>query len=271
MTLPSLENASVLPNSRDTQRAAGLPVNNSLRIVVVDDDDYYRESIAEELIEREFGVTGFADAKSMLEYFRTGGSADVLVIDWRLGAESGLNVLKRARHSGLAMPIIVLTGVATTTYESVAFDHGASDFVDKSRGADILAKRIRRVVDRRKVDAGLPVDEDITIGKLRLRPQVSRACWNNVDVNLTVTEFNILKLLSANVGEYVSYRAIYDCVRCSGFVAGSGEDGYRTNVRSSMKRIRNKFRAVDDAFAEIENFPAFGSRWRSPVTRHDER
>jgi len=51
-------------------------------------------------------------------------------------------------------------------------------------------------------------------------------------------------------------------VHSAGFIAGSGEDGYRTNVRSSMKRIRNKFRAIDDAFNEIENFPAFGYRWQ---------
>ena len=46
-------------------------------------------------------------------------------------------------------------------------------------------------------------------------------------------------------------------------VAGNGSEGYRTNVRSSMKRIRNKFRAIDANFAEIENFPAFGYRWLS--------
>jgi two-component system response regulator ChvI len=235
---------------------------NSCRVVVVDDDDYYRDAIVEELEERAFGVTGFADGKSMLDFFRSGGSADAIVIDWRLGAESGLNVLKRARQTGLAMPIIVLTGVATTLCESTALDHGASDFIDKARGVDILARRIRRAVDNGRVDGPSPSEEIIEIGKLRLRPNVSRAYWGEKDVNLTVTEFNIVKLLAANAGEYVSYRAIYDRVRCSGFIAGSGEDGYRTNVRSSMKRIRNKFRTIDDAFAEIENFPAFGYRWR---------
>jgi two-component system response regulator ChvI len=50
-----------------------------------------------------------------------------------------------------------------------------------------------------------------------------------------------------------------------GFIAGSGEDGYRTNVRSSVKRIRNKFRAIDADFQEIENFAAFGYCWRQPT------
>ncbi len=83
------------------------------------------------------------------------------------------------------------------------------------------------------------------------------------DVDLTLTEYNIVHRLAEQIGDYVSYRAIYDCVHHAGFIAGNGDDGYRTNVRSSMKRIRNKFRAIDADFVEIENFPAFGYRWRN--------
>jgi len=78
-----------------------------------------------------------------------------------------------------------------------------------------------------------------------------------------VTEFKIIYLLVSRAGEYVTYRSIYDCVHHAGFVAGSGEEGFRTNVRSSIKRIRNKFRAFDARFSDIENYAAFGYRWRS--------
>ncbi len=60
----------------------------------------------------------------------------------------------------------------------------------------------------------------------------------------------------------MSYRAIYDVVHGRGFIAGEGSDGFRTNVRSMIKRIRQKFREVDDHFEEIENYPGFGYRWR---------
>ena len=52
----------------------------------------------------------------------------------------------------------------------------------------------------------------------------------------------------ANVGSYVTYRAVYDLLHYEGFVAGAGELGYRANVRSVIKRIRNKFRECDPAF-----------------------
>jgi two-component system, OmpR family, response regulator ChvI len=63
----------------------------------------------------------------------------------------------------------------------------------------------------------------------------------------------------------VTYRAIYDRLTYEGFIAGVGEDRYRTNVRSAIRRIRNKFRACDPAFGEIENYTTFGYYWGSPA------
>ena len=98
-----------------------------------------------------------------------------------------------------------------------------------------------------------------------LKPETSRACWNQVDVGLTLGEYNIVHLLASNAGSFVTYRAVYDRLRYEGFIAGTGDDGYRANVRSAIKRIRNKFRACDPAFDEIENYTGFGYCWRKPA------
>ena len=101
-------------------------------------------------------------------------------------------------------------------------------------------------------------------GKLLLRPDISRACWKDVDVDLTLGEYNIVHLLATNAGRYVPYRAIYDRLHYEGFIAGSGSDGYRCNVRAVIKRVRIKFGACDSAFDEIENYPGFGYCWKEP-------
>jgi two-component system response regulator ChvI len=62
----------------------------------------------------------------------------------------------------------------------------------------------------------------------------------------------------------VRYRDIYDLVRGEGFTAGVGPEGYRANVRTFIKRIRQKFREIDERFDSIENYPGFGYRWRKP-------
>jgi DNA-binding response OmpR family regulator len=76
---------------------------------------------------------------------------------------------------------------------------------------------------------------------LVLNPNMSRAYWRDSDMSLTKGEYKIVHLLVSNVGRYVTYRAIYDRLHYEGFIAGSGDDGYRGNVRSAIKRIRNKF------------------------------
>ena len=62
----------------------------------------------------------------------------------------------------------------------------------------------------------------------------------------------------------MTYRALYDRPRHEGFVAGDGQEGFKANVRSAIKRIRNKLRACDPAFDEIENYSGFGYGWRKP-------
>ena len=143
-----------------------------------------------------------------------------------------------------------------------AFDRGATDFVNKSRGVEIVVRRLRRAVEAAASD-GQDLYSRIVHGKLTLDRRVSRAWWGEVDLDLTLGEYNIVDLLVRNAGNYVPYRAIYDVLRAPGFTSGHGLEGYRANVRSAIKRVRNKFRAVDPAFAEIESYLSFGYRWRA--------
>lgn len=260
-----LPNCSPVPAAAETARQPDPRADADIRVVMVDDDDAYREAVAGELSDQGFAVRDFGSGAALFDFFADGGSADLIVLDWRLPGTTGLDLLGQIRRRGIMVPVIFLTGMPATSYENAALDNGALDFVNKSRGAAILAKRIRLIMRSGKLPPEDQREETIAVGDLVLRPKVSRAMWKDEDVNLTVVEFNIVLLLVQQAGEYTTYRSIYDCVHHAGFIAGDGENGYRTNVRSSIKRIRNKFRAIDPGFAEIENFLAFGYRWRSAV------
>jgi two-component system response regulator ChvI len=99
-------------------------------------------------------------------------------------------------------------------------------------------------------------------GELELKTETSRATWRGKLVDLTLTEFNIVSALAAAHDRDVTYRQIYDLARGTDFVAGYGDDGYKVNVRSFIKRIRQKFRAVDPEFDSIVNYPGYGYRWK---------
>jgi two-component system response regulator ChvI len=236
-----------------------------IRVLLVEDDESYREILADELSEYGFSVQSFGDGTSLLASVDAALEADIIVLDWSLPKTLGIDLLPQLRRRGVSLPIVFLTGRALTEHESLAFDRGAIDFIDKARGVDVLVKRLRRAVEAATPAASHPqAEKSMVCGKLVLKPSVSRAYWNQVDVGLTLGEYNIVHLLASNAGRYVTYRAIYDRLHYEGFIAGSGEHGYRANVRSAIKRIRNKFRDCDPAFVEIENYTAFGYCWGKP-------
>ena len=262
MTTQMKDNASASPSSSpafrpDESDASERPI----QIAFVEDDDDYREAVSGELGDHGFAVESFCDGLALLDALAEGLEPDIILLDWNLPSVSGIDLLPRLRRNGIALPVVFLTGRSQPIYEQMALERGALDFVDKARGVPILAQRLRLITAASKKPTGPEFEGNFHCGRLMLNPGVSRAYWDDCDLNLTLTEFKIVHLLASSVGSYVTYRAVYDCMHYVGFIAGSGENGYRTNVRSCIKRIRNKFRAVDAEFAEIDNYQSFGYRW----------
>jgi DNA-binding response OmpR family regulator len=175
---------------------------------------------------------------------------------------SGIELLSQLRMRGIGIPVAFLTGLSLVDYERAAFARGAVDFIDKSRGVDVLARRLMRIVEtRRKSGPVAPaLSSPRLYGPLALRP--GRTEWRGQEVGLTVCEYNVVELLASNAGHWITYRAVYDRMHYVGFIAGVGEDGYRQNVRSTVRRIRRKFHRLDPGFAEILNQVGTGYCWR---------
>jgi two-component system response regulator ChvI len=232
-------------------------------LILVDDDDLFRESLGLNLIDEGYEVTSFASGHEVLAYFDRGGIADAMLLDWRMPNLTGLEVLRRMRAGGMTMPVIFLTALSDDVYEEAALEGGAVDFIDKSRRLPILLKRLQLIAEggRPGVEPTRAEPPAVRIGRLILRFDTNRALWAGRTVDLTLTEFRILTLLAESAGHDVGYREIYDLVHGKNFIAGHGADGYRSNVRTFIKRIRKKFRDVDPDFDHIENYAGFGYRW----------
>jgi|ERR1700722_2494243 two-component system, OmpR family, response regulator ChvI len=230
-----------------------------IRVLHVEDDPNCREAIADQLSDHGFVVRSFADAFSLADGLAVSSEADIILLDWDLPDISGIEVLVALRRCGVDLPVVFLTGYGFTDQENLAFEAGAVDFVDKARGVEILVRRLRRLLKAPKPAAVRSAS--IVCGKLLLNPNVGRAYWNDRDVGLTLGEYNIVHLLASKAGRWVTYRTVYDRAHYEGFIGGSGEDGYQTNVRGIIRRIRKKFLQCDETFAEIENFVGLGYRW----------
>jgi two-component system response regulator ChvI len=235
-------------------------------IVVVDDDELMRETLETFFSRHGFDVTGFGDGPSALDFLTNENSADLALLDWRMSPMSGIELLKKLREAGVKVPIVFLTGLTDQIYEEAALDDGAVDFVEKSRGFAILLKRIELIFGGSKPGNGDTPSSEAEpyrkYGDLEIYGASNQVQWQGRRVPLSLSEVAIVSCLAARSGTDLRYRELYDVVRGENFVAGLGSDGYRTNVRTFIRRIRGKFRRVDEDFDEIENFPGYGYRWR---------
>ncbi len=235
-----------------------------IRMLLIDDDDEFRESLSLNLADEGFVVTTFSDGPSALEFVSSGESADVILLDWRMPGMNGLEVLRELRQRSVTTPVIFLTVLSDDIHEEAALAGGAVDFIDKSRRLSILVRRIELIAEGQRP---LPdpsqqhPSAQLRLGQLELRFDINRAFWRGSAIDLTLTEFRMLSQLALKAGEDVSYRELYDLVHGKDFLSGSGAEGYRVNVRTFMKRIRKKLRDIDPSFEEIHNYAGFGYRW----------
>lgn len=235
-------------------------------VAVVDDDQVFRDMIAFNLEEAGYQVVPFSSGEDILAWVAGGGKADAMLLDWRMPGLDGLSTLKQLRASGSRLPVLVLTSLGEPVFEESALAHGAVDFIDKSRSFTIIARRIGLVLEGGRqldseADPNAPAEHTTRIGALELRHQSSRAIWAGQVISLTLSEFKVVEVIAMKHGRDVSYREIYDAVKGEGFIAGHGASGYRANVRSLVKRVRQKFKESDFRFDHIENYPGFGYRW----------
>jgi two-component system response regulator ChvI len=236
---------------------------DAIRVLLIDEDPIDRGFLTDVLSRHGFAVQR-CDVASLLGAPDATRDADIIVLHCDRANIAGIDPLVKLHRQGVNVPVVLLTGHAVPSLECLALDRGAVDVISKSRGSDVLIRRLKRVVKASRRADQPQSERSMICGKLLLRPDVSRVYWNDVDLGLTLGEYNIVHLLASNVGRYVTYRAIYDRLHHEGFIAGDGPDGYRANVRSAIKRIRNKFRALDPTFDKIENYTAFGYCWKKP-------
>ena len=234
---------------------AAIAKADAVRVLLFDGDPIHRAALTDELSKQGFVIRGFGDSGALLGAVRDAVDVDVIVV---LPKESSLDLLIKLQRQGVTVPVIFL-GARSLPAQAVS----------KLQGLEGLATRLRSVTPASVVKSCEPTDQaphegSVICGRLHLRSDDRRAYWNGLDVGVSYREYNLIHMLVSDVGQYRTYRAIYDRLHYVGFIAGSGSDGYRANVRTVIKRIRNKFRAIDPAFGEIESYTSFGYCWRKP-------
>ena len=228
----------------------------SKKIVLVDDDRNILTSISMALENEGFKVQTYIDAESALIGINR-DLPDLAVIDIKMPKMNGEELLKRLRKK-TSIPIIFLTSKDEEIDELLGLKLGADDFIKKSGGFSIkvLIERIR--VQLRKKTLGHEESKGIIIhGKLKLDPSQLECQWDGKTLpeKLTTTEFLIVQELAKRPGIIKERAQLMD------IAYKENSDIEDRTIDSHVKRIRKKFKKIDEKFSAIETRYGSGYRW----------
>ena len=225
-------------------------------IALVDDDENILSSLSAALEDEGYRVDTYIDGVKALEGIGR-RPVDLAILDIKMPNMDGIELLGHLRKKN-KLPVIFLTSKDDEIDEMLGLRMGADDYITKPFSQRLLIERVRAVLrrhERARPEAG--GDGEFTRrGELVLDSSRHLCTWRGEAVNLTVTEFLLVKALANRPGHVKNRDQLID--------AAYGEQIYvddRT-IDSHIKRLRKKFRDVDPAFAEIETLYGIGYRYR---------
>ncbi|MEJ8475196.1 response regulator transcription factor [Roseibium algae] len=227
-------------------------------IALVDDDRNILTSVSIALESEGYRVQTYTDGTSALDGLQS-DPPELAIFDIKMPRMDGMELLRRLRQTS-DIPVMFLTSKDDEIDELFGLKMGADDFIRKPFSQRLLVERVRAVLRRAQPrDASAPredADKLLERGQLLMDQERHTCTWNNKPVILTVTEFLILSALAQRPGVVKSRNALMD--------AAYDDQVYvddRT-IDSHIKRLRKKFKVVDDDFDMIETLYGVGYRFR---------
>src|SRR6266404_2255915 len=227
-------------------------------IALVDDERNILTSLGLALEAEGYKVRTYSDGAAALEALGE-EPADLAILDIKMPRMDGMELLRRLRQL-TDMPVIFLTSKDEEIDELFGLKMGADDYIAKPFSQRLVVERVKAVLRRFSgKDGTSPKEADAKVlerGLLRMDPERHICTWKTEPVTLTVTEFLILQALASRPGVVKSRNALMD--------AAYDDQVYvddRT-IDSHIKRLRKKFKAVDDAFDMIETLYGVGYRFK---------
>ena len=233
-------------------------------IALVDDEQSILTSVSLSLESEGYKVDTFLNGIDALEALET-KSYDLGLFDIKMPKMDGNELLTKVRSSKIKtlqeLPIIFLTSKDQEQDEIIGLRMGAADYIKKPFSQKLLNERVRtvlRVYSNRinSNDKEINKQQNFIKGDLILDEDKQLCFWKDIEIELTVAEFNLIKSLSQYPGVVKDRNQLMDAMY--------GDTIYvddRT-IDSHIKRLRKKFRSYDKSFDQIRTRYGSGYSWR---------
>ncbi len=233
-------------------------------IALVDDEESILTSVSLSLQSEGFEVDTFLNGVEALEALEN-KSYDLGLFDIKMPKMDGNELLSKVRSSKIEklkqMPIIFLTSKDQEQDEIIGLRMGASDYIKKPFSQKLLNERVRTVLrihsNRANLDNNNTENKKNFIkGNLLLDEEKQLCFWKDIEIELTVAEFNLIKSLAQYPGVVKDRNQLMDAMYGDSIYVDD-----RT-IDSHIKRLRKKFRSYDKSFDQIRTRYGSGYSWR---------
>ena len=170
-----------------------------MRLLVIEDDDTLRESLAAQLADAGYAVEKAADGREGL-YFAMEYPVDLAIIDLGLPEVSGLDIIREAREKGKTYPILILTARDRWQDKVDGLSAGADDYVVKPFHFEEVGARVHALLRR----SGGWASSVMTAGPVTLDMARQEVRVSDAPVELTSFEYKIIEYLMLRAGQVIS-------------------------------------------------------------------
>ena len=228
--------------------------HTSMTVLVVDDDQAVREALRRALTMQGYSVQLAADGEEALATLSANGSTvDLLIVDILMPRLDGIEVTKRLRADGSAMPILMLTARDQVSDRVAGLEAGADDYLVKPFALEELVARVRALLRRLGADEA---GTTLTFADVTLDTGTRDVSRGDQSLTLTRTEFALLELFLRNPKQVLTRSVIFDRVWGYDFGYGSNSlDVYISYLRKKTEaggapRLIHTIRGVGYALRE---------------------
>jgi len=212
--------------------AAGTEYHPPVRVLVVDDDGETRDLVAAALL-RAGHVPRVAATRTQAIDGLHAGPIDVVVLDVMLGEESGLELCRYLRATGVATPVLMLSARGTVQAKVEGLEAGADDYLAKPFALRELNARVSALGRR---GPGLK-PHVLRSGRVRLHFEHRRAYVDDREIPITAREWAVLGVLAAAQGRVVSFSDLLESAW------GEDSENARASLEVIVSRLRRKLSA----------------------------
>lgn len=221
------------------------------RILVVDDELALRTTVQAYLEREGFDIQAVIDGPSALAAVRSYRPA-LIILDVMLPGMNGLDILREIRRDS-DVYVLMLTAKAGEIDKVLGLEMGADDYLTKPFSPRELVSRVKAILRRGRETAA--VESPLTFGRLRIDADARRVWKDDIEVELTSTEYDLLHILARNAGTVLSRSQIIENVWSYDYF------GDERVIDVHIRRIRRKIEDDPDNPAMLVTVRGAGYRF----------